>query len=112
MGTTESTFQLDLTFFGLTSNTAPEFRLTVFKQIHEIVFHGQGGYDWNTVYNMPLWLRKYTFNEIRTYYEQQNETTKKQQSSNAKSLVSPDGTVNTPEFMKVSKEYKGKTNYK
>jgi hypothetical protein len=101
-----------LAFFGITPETAPKFRLAVFKQIHEIVFHGQGGYDWNTVYNMPLWLRKYTFNEIRTYYEQQNEAAKKQQSSNAKSLVSPDGTVNTPEFMKVSKEYKGKTNYK
>jgi hypothetical protein len=46
------------------------------------------------------------------YYEQQSEAVKKQQSSNAKSLVSPDGTVNTPEFMKVSKEFKGKTNYK
>ena len=112
MGTIESIFQLGLTFFGLTSKTAPEFRLAVFKQIHEIVFHGQGGYDWDTVYNMPLWLRRFTFNEIRMYYEQQNEAAKKQQSSNAKSLVSPDGTVNAPEFMKASKEYKGKTNYK
>lgn len=112
MGTTESISQLGLAFFGLTSNTAPEFRLAIFKQIHEIVFHGQGGYDWDTVYNMPLWLRRFTFNEIRTYYEQQNESAKKQQNSNAKSLVNSDGTVNTPEFMKASKEYKGKTNYK
>lgn len=112
MGTTESISQSGLAFFGLTSNTASEFRLAIFKQIHEIVFHGQGGYDWDTVYNMPLWLRRFTFNEIRTYYEQQNESAKKQQSSNAKSLVSPDGTVNTPEFMKASREYKGKTNYK
>ena len=50
-------FQLDLTFFGLTSKNIPEFRISVFKQIHEIVFHGQGGYDWETVYNMPIWLR-------------------------------------------------------
>ena len=112
MGTTELIFQSGLAFFGLTSNTASEFRLAIFKQIHEIVFHGQGGYDWNTVYNMPLWLRKYTFNEIRTYYEQQNETAKKQQSSDAKSLVNPDGTVNTPEFMKASQQYRGKTSYK
>jgi hypothetical protein len=112
MGATESISQLGLTFFGLTSNTAAEFRLAVFKQIHEIVFHGQGGYDWDTVYNMPLWLRRFTFNEIRTYYEQQNESAKKSQASNNKSLVNPDGTVNTPEFVKASKEYKGKTNYK
>ena len=112
MGTTESISQLGLAFFGLTSNTAAEFRLAVFKQIHEIVFHGQGGYDWDTVYNMPLWLRRFTFNEIKTYYEQQNEAAKKSQSTNTKSLINPDGTINTPEFIKTSKEYKGKTNYK
>jgi hypothetical protein len=49
-----------LAFFGLT----PEYRLIVFTQIHEIVYYGQGGYDWNTVYNMPLWLRKFTYSNI------------------------------------------------
>ena len=66
-------FQLDLTFFGLTSKNIPEFRISVFKQIHEIVFHGQGGYDWETVYNMPIWFRKYTFKEISDYYTEQNK---------------------------------------
>lgn len=112
MGTNESISQLDLSFFGLTSNTAPQFRLAVFKQIHEIVFHGQGGYDWNTIYNMPLWLRKFTFNEIRMYHEQQNETIKNSQNSNGKSLVNSDGTVNTPEFLQASQPYKNKTSYK
>lgn len=112
METTELTSQLGSHFFGPIYNNASEFRLSLFKQIHEIVFHGQGGYDWDTVYNMPLWLRRFTFNEIRTYYEQQSEAVKKSHTSNTKSLVNPDGTVNTPEFMKVSKEYKGKTNYK
>ena len=62
-------FQLDLTFFGLTSKNIPEFRISVFKQIHEIVFHGQGGYDWSTVYNMPIWLRKFTFFQLKEFYE-------------------------------------------
>ena len=66
------TFQLDLTFFGLTSEIAPQHRVNLFIQIHEIVFHGQGGYDWETVYNMPVWLRKFTFNKMREYYEKQN----------------------------------------
>lgn len=56
-------------FFTLTSTEAAQYRLGVFKQIHEIVFHGKGGYDWHTIYNMPLWLRKYTFSQIRDYYE-------------------------------------------
>jgi predicted double-glycine peptidase len=44
----------------------------MFSSIHEIVFHGNGGYDWNTVYNMPIWLRKFTFNKIKKYFEEQN----------------------------------------
>jgi hypothetical protein len=47
-------------FFGLTS----DYRAALFRQIHEIVFHGNGGYDWHTVYNMPIWLRRFTFKEI------------------------------------------------
>ena len=63
---------MDLTFFGLTFNIAPQFRVSLFTQIHEIVFHGQGGYDWETVYNMPIWLRKFTFHKMKTYYEEKN----------------------------------------
>ena len=63
-----------MTFFGLT----PDYRPYLFRQIHEIIFHGNGGYDWDTVYNMPLWLRKTTFNLIKEYYEKQNEEQEKQ----------------------------------
>ena len=40
-------------------------------QIHEIVFHGKGGFDWGTVYNMPVWLRNFTFNKIKLFYDEQ-----------------------------------------
>lgn len=60
---------LGLTFFGLT----PEYRKYVFSQIHDIVFHGNGGYDWHTVYNMPIWLRKFTISSLNQYYTKQNE---------------------------------------
>jgi len=104
---------LGLAFFGLTSKVAPQFRKAVFKQIHEICFHGQGGYDWHTVYNMPIWLRKFTFNEINNYYKQQNDAMKSQsKDSNKKTMINPDGTINTPEFMKASKQYKNKASYK
>lgn len=60
---------MGLTFFGLT----PTYRISVFKQIHEIVFHGKGGYDFDTVYNMPIWLRNYTFRNIEEFYEKEKE---------------------------------------
>jgi len=38
------------------------------------VFHGKGGYDFGTVYNMPIWLRRLTFKRIAEFYEEQNES--------------------------------------
>ena len=42
------------------------------------MFHGNGGYDWDTVYNMPLWLRRTTFNLMKEHYDAQNEAQEKQ----------------------------------
>lgn len=64
--------QLILTFFGLTSNNISEYRLSLFNQLHEIAFHGQGGYNYDIVYNMPIWLRTYTFNKLKEWYNQSN----------------------------------------
>ena len=108
----ESISQLGLAFFGLTSKTSSEFRAGVFKQIHEICFNGNGGYDWNTVYNMPIWLRKFTFKQIQSYYTQQNEQSESKTQDGTTNLVNSDGTINTPEFAKTSQPYKGKTSYK
>jgi len=66
-------YQSVLTFFGLT----PEYRSYLFSQIHEILFHGQGGYDYETVYNMPLWLRRFTYNKIYEFYENKNSKNQK-----------------------------------
>jgi len=65
---------LILPFFGLT----PEYRSSLFSQIHEIVFHGQGGYDWHTIYNMPIWLRNFTYKKLEEYYKKQEEKVNKQ----------------------------------
>ena len=62
---------------------------------------------------MPIWLRKFTFNEIQEHFnhqKKQHEISKK--SSPSKTLVGDDGKVNTPEFLKASKQYKSKSQYK
>lgn len=63
---------MELAFFGLTLDNAPQVRISLFTQIHEIVFYGNGGYDWNTIYNMPIWLRKFTFSQIQEHYNKVN----------------------------------------
>jgi len=76
-----------LAFFGLT----PEYRQNLFSQIHEIVFHGNGGYDWHTLYNMPIWLRNFTFKKIEEWYKKQEEAQNKQQNmlKNSKEIARP-----------------------
>lgn len=106
-------FLLASAFFGLTSKAAPQVRLNLFNQIHQILFHGKGGYDYYTVYNMPIWLRKYTFSQIKEWYDKENKSKENNQTQKGnQTLVGSDGKINRAEFMKASKPYKGKTSYK
>jgi len=99
MGVTQkSTYQLDLAFFGLTSEIAPQHRVNLFTQIHEIVFHSQGGYDWDTVYNMPIWLRKFTFHKLKEYYTEKNSNSTNNLASQTKDIR--DGKIQLPEQFK------------
>ena len=61
-------------FFSLTHSQAVEYRSNLFTQIHEIVFHGGGGYDWHTIYDMPIWLRNFTFKKIQEHFEEKNKS--------------------------------------
>ena len=109
----ESISQLGLAFFGLTLDTIPQTRSAIFTQIHEIVFHGRGGYDWETIYNMPIWLRRFTFNRINSFHkEETNQIEKSQNNGKSKSLISPSGKVNTPDFTKNSLKQPTSTRYK
>ena len=104
--TIESISQLGLDFFGLTSNTAPIARANLFTQIHEICFHGKGGYDWPTVYAMPRWLRQFTFNKINEFYQKENEThenTSSKNNGNKSTLVDPMGNVNKEAWKSIPK---------
>lgn len=89
---------MELSLFGLTPKNAPQVRKSLFTEIHDIVFHGNGGYDWNTVYNMPIWLRKYTFNQIDRFNKNRNKELEQGKDPNKKVIV--------PSFLK------GKTSYK
>jgi hypothetical protein len=76
--------------------------LILFKTIHEIVFNGQGGYDWNTVYNMPIWLRRFTFETLKEHYdkiaEEQNKAENLLQNKNSKDLARPNIAPKQPTY--------------
>lgn len=91
---------MGLTFFGLTPDIAPQHRINLFSQIHEIVFHGGGGYSWGTVYNMPVWLRKFTFFKLKTHFEEEQKAYEEKQNPGQTTAIDSSGKVRTPEFMK------------
>jgi hypothetical protein len=96
----ESISQLGLAFFGLTYEIAPQARAAIFTQIHEIVFHGKGGYDWNTIYNMPIWLRRFTFSKIQDFYTEEKESLEnKGKGGGGKTVINSDGTIKAPELL-------------
>lgn len=64
-----------LTFFGLT----PQYRNNLFTQIHDLVFHGGGGFQHLEVYNMPIWLRKFHIQKINEHNKKQREELEKAQ---------------------------------
>lgn len=43
--------------------------MNIFSQIHEIVFHGGGGYIWSEVYNWPIWHRKFIFKKMKDHFD-------------------------------------------
>lgn len=105
---------MGLTFFGLTSENTTQVRASIFNQIHDIVFHGKGGYSWYDVYNMPIWLRRFTFNKIHSFYANEKDQVENAHSGNktSKNLVDPSGKVNAPDFAQASKQYKKSSSYK
>ncbi len=90
---------MGLAFFGLNKHNISQSRINLFRQIHEIVYHGNGGYDWQTVYNMPIWLRRFTFQEIANFVEKQNESATNSNESTNKTIIDTDGKVQLPEVL-------------
>jgi hypothetical protein len=103
-----------LSFFGLNYNNSPQVRVGLFTQIHEIVFHGKGGYDWHTIYNMPIWLRNFTFKKIQEFYDEEKKSydNSKSNSSSSKTVIDEDGKIKSPKFLQNAKRPKKPINYK
>ena len=89
---------LVLTFFGLT----PQYRVILFDQVHDLVFHGGGGFQYSEVYNMPIWLRTFHINKISEFNKEQNEQMEKSKKGSSPNQnnqihgpnISPENTYN------------------
>ena len=48
---------------------------------------------------MPIWLRRFTFQEIANYVEKQNESATNSNESTNKTIIDTDGKVQLPEVL-------------
>ena len=53
-------FKLDQTFFGFNAKD----RVALHKNLFDLMWHGEGRWDWNTIYNMPVFLRNFWIDSI------------------------------------------------
>ena len=53
-------FKLDQTFFGF----KPSDRVTFHDNLFNLVWRGEGRWDWDTVYHMPIMIRRFWVKKI------------------------------------------------
>jgi hypothetical protein len=77
---------LALAFFGLT----PAYRAVFMAEVHDLIYHGRGGFPYDTVYNMPIVYRRYHIQKIQEYLDKKSEAEEKaqQKSTSSKPSVS------------------------
>ena len=63
------------------------------------MFHGKGGYDYDTIYNMPIWLRNFTFQKMNEFYEKEKAEMDKARGKSKMSNSSAKGpAIKTPSY--------------
>jgi hypothetical protein len=66
-------FQLEQTFFGF----KPEDRVFLHDNLFNMIWHGDGRWDWDTLYNMPIFLRRRWMKHVKRILEEREDHQKK-----------------------------------
>jgi len=56
-------------FFGLTS----EYKRELHEEVFALCYHGQGGFTWGEVYNMPIHLRRFYITKVKEKIDERNK---------------------------------------
>ena len=80
-------FQLDRTFFGLNPEDRPKLHDTLF----ELLWAGEGRWDWNTLYTMPIFLRNFWIRKLNkiTDIKRQAQVKSQQKHSKKSKVIKP-----------------------
>lgn len=69
-------FQLAQTFFGF----KPEDRVAHHESLFNLLWYGAGRWDWETLYNMPVYLRRFWIKKINKMTEEAQQRAEQQRS--------------------------------
>jgi len=47
--------------------------------MHDLVYHGGGGFIHSEIYNMPIWMRRFHIGKINEFHKKQKTEREKQQ---------------------------------
>lgn len=84
-------FSLGQTFFGF----KPEDRVILHDNLFNMIWHGEGRWDWDTLYTMPIFLRRRWMKHLnrileeRTEYQNKVVESKKNKSKKTKQVATP-----------------------
>jgi len=87
-------FQLAQTFFGF----SPQHRIVMHENLFNMVWHGEGRWDWDTIYNMPVHIRRFWEKQVTTIIKsriEQHESSKKNHAGSRKTLPTAPNPMST-----------------
>ena len=67
-------FALEQTFFGF----KPEDRVKLHENIFDLIWWGDGRWDWDTIYNMPVHIRKFWIAKVNKIIREEQERVEEQ----------------------------------
>jgi hypothetical protein len=67
-------FKLEQTFFGFN----PSDRVQLHDNIFNLIWHGEGRWDWDTIYHMPIFLRRFYIKKVNKILQEREEAREKQ----------------------------------
>ena len=65
-------FNLEQTFFGF----KPEDRIHLHENIFNLIWYGEGRWDWDTIYNIPIFLRKFYVSQVAKILQERTDIKK------------------------------------
>lgn len=75
MGTpSQLPFKLEQTFFGFN----PDDRVKLHDNIFNLIWHGEGRWDWDTIYHMPIFLRRFYIKKVNKFLQEREDAREKQ----------------------------------